>query len=313
MGPKLIKTHQLADTVNDFKQYMQAEGKSVKTVDGYLQDMRLFAAWFFAVNGEDLSPEALTRVDAQQYKNYLISDEVKARPATVNRKLAALRCYSEWAKAAGKVEYNAVNDLKNVSEQTVAPKWLEKKHQADLLRELEKEITAARTVSAKRQALRDMTVGVLLINTGLRISELCTLDIEDILLSDNSGEVRVRNGKGSKARTVPLNRDARLILDHWIEERKKFAGEGDHALFFNKRGERLQSRGIQFMLTEMGSRIHVKLTPHTLRHTFAKNLVNSGVSLEKVAMLLGHSKLNTTMVYTTPGRTDLEKAVESLV
>jgi site-specific recombinase XerD len=291
----------------DFKNYLINLEKAHKTVAGYAQDMTLFADWFQQANGEPLSPQSLTRVDARQYRQYLLNEH--ARPATINRKLAALRAYSNWAKESGQVEFSLVNGIKNVEEQTTAPKWLNRKDQDKLLRELEKEVNAAQTKAEKRQAIRDRCIVVVLLNTGLRVSELCALELVDVVIRDRSGEVRVRQGKGSKARTVAVNKDARAELDEWLAVRPKTDNQG---LFINKYGEPVSVRIVQRMIEEMGRRAGVEATPHTLRHSFAKNLVDSGVSLEKVAMLLGHNKLDTTMVYTTPSQNDLANAVEGI-
>ncbi len=294
--------------LDDFKNYMVGLDKSPKTVDGYIRDMTLFATWFRQSNGEELTPQSMTKIDARQYRQHLLLVE-KAKPATINRKLAALRAYSDWAKASGQVEYSLVNGIKNVEEQAQAPKWLSKKEQERLLREMDKEVNSAKTPIGKKQAIRDRAIVLLLINTGLRVSELCALEQSDIIIKERSGELRVRHGKGSKARTIPMNKDARKALDEWAEERPQVKSQG---LFISKTEDAITARVIQRMIEEMGRRANVEATPHTLRHSFAKNLIDSGVSLEKVAMLLGHSKLDTTLVYTTPGKADLEKAVEGL-
>jgi len=291
----------------DFEEYLTNLDKAQKTIAGYLRDMRLFAEWFQQTNSEPLSPQALTKIDARQYRQHLLNE--KARPATINRKLAALRAYSDWAKASGQVEYSLVNGIKNVAEQKHAPKWLNKKEQAALEREAEKLLSTAKTVPAIRQAKRDYAIVVMLLNTGLRISELCDLDVGDVDTGDRKGEVRVRHGKGSKARTIPLNKLTRRVVKEWLDKRPECKSE---ALFVSKFGDRMATRVVQSMVEELGRRADVDASPHTLRHSFAKNLVDNGVSLEKVAALLGHSNLNTTAVYTTPSGADLENAVETL-
>ncbi len=199
-------------------------------------------------------------------------------------------------------------DVKGVEEQSLAPHWLDRKEQDALVRETEKALNSAQTESAKIQAKRDRAVIVLLLNSGLRISELCALSTKDIELTDRKGKLIVRQGKGSKKREVPLNRIAREALKDWMNVRS--AGD---ALFEGKRGDRLSPSGVYRRLVELARRAKLEdVSPHTLRHTFSKNLVDAGVGLERVATLLGHSNLNTTRIYTTPGARDLEKAVEQL-
>jgi len=109
-------------------------------------------------------------------------------------------------------------------------------------------------------------------------------------------------GKGNKTRRVPLNGEARKALKTWLEESRDEQG----SVFA------LTPSGAYRRLVELGRRAGVEVHPHTLRHTLAKNLVDAGVGLHEVAALLGHSSLNTTRVYVTPGERDLERAVRVL-
>ena len=157
--------------------------------------------------------------------------------------------------------------------------------------------------------IRDYWILGVLLNTGLRVSELVALEIEDITFSERKGELRVRAGKGTKERTIPLNESCRKAIKAWYLVRLI---NKPSKVFTTQRGY-ATTRAVQTVLESIGESAHVEnLTPHVARHTFAKNLINTGVSLEKVAMLLGHSSLDTTMVYTTPGMSDLDKAVRTL-
>jgi integrase/recombinase XerC len=133
--------------------------------------------------------------------------------------------------------------------------------------------------------------------------------MSDIALSERKGMLRVWQGKGTKQRDIPLNAAARGALTQWLKIRPDTE---QSYMFIGKKGVGLASGGVQGMLAEYGRRANVEVTPHTLRHSFAKNLVNAGVSLEKVAALMGHSSLNTTRLYTTPSALDLERAVAQI-
>jgi site-specific recombinase XerD len=285
-------------SLNNFVAYLRKQDRALKTIQGYVSDLGSFARWFHQINGEKLTDKNLTDTDVRLYRQWLV--ERDAAPSTVNRHLATLRVYAEWIGIPVTV--------KGVEEQSLAPRWLDKKEQAALVRETEKVINAAQTQAAKIQGLRDRAVIVILLNCGLRISELCDLSINDVELSDRKGKLIVRQGKGSKKREVPLNGPAREALKNWMKVRVK----GD-ALFAGKRGNRLSPSGAYRRLTELARRASIKdVSPHTLRHSFGKNLVDSGVGIERVAALLGHSNLNTTRIYTTPSARDLENAVEKL-
>ena len=183
--------------LNAFTQFLKDAGKSERTSSGYIADLGIFARWFEQTNGEALHPDNLTPTDVREYKQYLLNIQ-KAKAITINRHLAALRSYAAWAKTTGSAVYNPVEGIKGVSQQKHAPKWLDRKEQAAVLREGERRVQAAKTEPAKRQAIRDHCILVVLLNTGLRVSELVGLEIEDITLSERKGELRVRAGKGTK-------------------------------------------------------------------------------------------------------------------
>jgi site-specific recombinase XerD len=291
-----------------FKQFLVDAGKSDRTILGYLADITIFSRWFEQTNGKIFSPDNLTPTDVREYKQYLLNGQ-KAKAATINRHLAALRSYASWAKKSSSAVYNPADGIKGVSQQNHAPKWLDRKEQAAVIREGERRVQTAKTEPAKRQAIRDHCILTVLLNTGLRVSELVALEIEDILLSERKGELRVRTGKGTKERIIPINDSCRKAIKAWYSVRPT---DLTSRVFTTQRGP-ATTRAIQSVLESIGEAAHVEnLTPHVARHTFAKNLVNAGVSLEKVAMLMGHSSLDTTMVYTTPGMSDLDKAVRTL-
>jgi integrase/recombinase XerC len=291
-----------------FREYLIQLGRAERTIAGYLTDIRTFARWFEQTNGYSLAPNNLTPTDVREYRQYLLNVR-KAKASTINRHLAALRAYGLWAKSCGNAPYNPVEGIKSIAQQKHAPKWLDRREQAAVLREAERRIQAVKTEPAKRQAIRDHCVLVTLMNTGLRVSELIDLELSDITMTDRKGELVVRAGKGTKQRVIPLNNTARKALKAWFDIRPEGALQ---KVFTTQRGA-MTSRTVQTLLAEIGVRAKIqKMTPHMARHSFAKNLVNSGVTLEKVAMLLGHTSLDTTMVYTTPGLSDLDQAVRVL-
>lgn len=291
-----------------FREYLMQLGRSERTIAGYLIDIHTFACWFEQTNGYPLAPDNLTPTDVREYRQFLLNIR-KVKASTINRHLAALRAYGLWAKSCGHVPYNPVDGIKSIAQQKHAPKWLDRRDQAAILREAERRVQSAKTEPAKRQAIRDQCILVTLLNTGLRVSELIDLELSDIMMTDRKGELLVRAGKGTRQRVIPLNNTARKALKTWFDVRLESALQ---KVFTTQRGA-ITPRTVQTLLADIGERARIqKMTPHMARHTFAKNLVNSGVTLEKVAMLLGHTNLDTTMVYTTPGMSDLDQAVRAL-
>lgn len=293
----------LPSTIDRFKGYLEERGRAEHTVNGYAQDLAIFARWFEETNGEPLGTENLTPTDVRQYRQSM--EAAKARPATINRRLSALRMYSEALQALGLSPNNPAEGVRGVKEQVTAPKWLDKKEQAAITRVLERGLNTAISDFGRRQAKRDRAAVLLMLNCGLRVSEVCALDMADVELTERKGMIHVRGGKGDKARSIPINRTAREGLRAWLEAR----GDDPGRVFTGKRGHELTPSGLQRRIEELGRLAKLEVTPHSLRHSFAKNLVDAGVSLEKVAMLLGHSNLNTTRIYIIPSQRDLETAV----
>jgi site-specific recombinase XerD len=231
----------------------------------------------------------------------------------VNRKLVALAAFGNWAAQTGILPANPALNIKSVGTVPQAPKWLDKKQRNALVQTLKDNLQKARMRYPRLWVLRlrDAVTVILLLNTGLRVSELCALRLNDTLLTDRKATLTVRSGKGGKQRVVPINKDARQMLEQWFSVCPQVPAD---SLFVGQRGEKLQARSVQSAVIRLAELAGLKdVTPHTLRHTFAKSLLDGGVTLEKVAMLLGHESLDTSRLYVTPGERDLEQAVDVLV
>lgn len=299
--------------MDDFEAYLREKDRSESTISGYLRDLRLFARWFQETNREDLTPEAVTPLDVREYRDHLVKDR-KQSGATVNRKLAVVRSWLDWAEKGGLIEINPAKSIKGVKLGRPQPRWLTRKETYALLRELQKadQLAMARAEGdlkhpAVVQARRDAAVVALLLHAGLRVGELVALELGDVEISERKGQVTVRYGKGGKQRPVPLNGDARKAVSDWLEVR---LGDSDR-LFLGKSGKPLSERGVQYLVRKYSKAAKLDgCSPHTLRHTFGKSLVDAGVGLEQVATLMGHENLETTMIYVTPSAHDLANAVE---
>lgn len=293
-----------------FAQHLRDRDLAPATVDRYCQEMERFARWFEQTNGQPLTPTALTGRDVRDYREHGQA-VARSKPGTINGRLSAIRAYADWLVETGQLASNPAQHVKLIEEQPLAPKALDRRQLAALERELERSLNAAATDSARFLRTRDRAIILLLVNSGLRVSELCALDVEDLALSERSGSVIIRRGKGNKARTVPLNVDARRPLLAWAEQRGR-AGIFAAMLFCDHQGQPLQRWGVHSALKEYGRRAGIEVAPHTLRHTFATSLAAAGVRTEEIAALLGHSKLETTRRYTQPSGRDLAAAVEKL-
>src|SRR4051794_30548423 len=208
--------------VERFLKDLERQETSPKTRSAYRLDVLHFASWFARTIGESLSPEAVTPTDVREYRGYLINVEPR-QPATVNRRLAALRRFFQWAKATGLAKELPTDNVKGVASAPRAPHWLEKRQVDRLIRTVE-----------QHGSKRDQAIVKTLRHTGIRVSELCSLTLGDIETSERKGTVTVRSGKGSKFRVLPLNRDARLAIDAYRDVRAKVS---DDHLFIGQRGQ----------------------------------------------------------------------------
>jgi len=284
--------------LEQFERSLAMRDLSANTLKAYIRDLRLFARWFEGTNSEKFAPVAITPIDVWEYKSYLLTVQ-EAKPATINRKLSAISAFSHWCVEQGLMEADPSQNISQVNEVSLAPKWLTKSEQYALIRAVQKE-----------NSLRDLALVMVLLHAGLRVSEVSDLRLSDVKIGERKGSLTVRRGKGSKYRLVPLNADVRMALSAYISRRPKV----DHEyMFVGKRGERLKPWGIQYLINKYAYDARLEnVTPHTLRHTCGKNLIDVGVPLDQVATILGHKNLNTTRIYTTPSEQDLQRAMDRI-
>jgi integrase/recombinase XerD len=292
------KQENVDQLVDRFLQDLERQETSPKTRAAYRLDLLHFASWFARTVGDTFSPEAITPTDVREYRGYLMNVEHR-QPATVNRRLAALRRFFQWAKATGLAKELPTDNVKGVASAPRAPHWLEKRDVDRLIRTVE-----------RHGNTRDLGIVLTLRHTGIRVSELCSLRVRDVETSERKGSLTVRSGKGSKFRVLPLNVDARRAITSYLEVRPAVA---DDHLFIGQRGQGISSRAVELLVTKYGRLAGLEdVTPHTLRHSFGKHALDAGADLVSVSALLGHQRLETTAIYTTPSQRDLEKVVEKL-
>lgn len=287
-----------------FASYLELSERSLLTIKNYLSDLRGFAKWFEATNGDALTPDKITPIDLREY-NLFLQNQLRLKPQSIARKFTTLNCFLQWAKQAGLVSSNQIPRVPQlVKEACRGPRWLDRREQNKLLRTIQ---TIQQSGSSKSDNVRDVSIVKLLLHTGLRVQELCALTWADVTVTERKGRLTVRNGKGGKRREIPLNKDARRAF--------LSIGYVQHVglllpIFFGQRGP-LTPRGVQNMFSKYAHAADLEdISPHSLRHTFCKNLVDAGVSLEKIAALAGHSSLEITRRYCEPSIKDLERSVE---
>lgn len=292
-----------------FSGWLAEGGRSPNTINSYLSDVGKYVAWFEQINRQPFSPELLTGVDLRAYRQHSLAVE-QVKPATFNRRRASLALLCQWAHDFELVTYDPFQGVQPAEEVELAPRWLDQPDLARLLRQAERMINASSTSHWRWQAARDQAMIALMLYAGLRVGEVCALNVNDIDIGPRSGRVIIRSGKNDKRRQVPLNVEARRSLAFWLKLRQ--APQAGEPLFTGKSGERLTTRQAQRRVDEIGRLAGVHLTPHQLRHTFVKRGLDHGAPLHYMQKLAGHARADTTARYGAPGWSDLERAIENI-
>ncbi len=296
-----INKHDRFALLKAFKQYLYAEDTSRNTTSAYLSDVSHFITWYTQAFQEN-NLDTVTAIDIRDYREHLQGQIPPIAPATINRRLAALRRFFSWTKENGWTESQPTERIRNVETTDHGPKSLDRKQWHRLQRSVEQ--------AKGNQGVRDRCIVLLLYHTGLRAGELAALVLSDLTVGERSGLVHVRRGKGNKSRRVPLNAEARAAIREYLQCRPS---SEDQSLLVGQRGEPLSAHAIYDVVVKYGRRAGLDdVTPHTLRHSFARALIAAGTPLSDVADLLGHHSLDTTRIYTKASETDLAAAVARL-
>lgn len=274
------------------------------TVRGYVYDLQTFLRWWQGDRSE-VRLEHLTTADLIAYRNHLVGEK-QARPATVNRRLEALRRFCRWAHQNKVLEEDVVASMHPL--RTVP------RHRPQGLSKAETDALLRTAGTSRRIGPRNYALVQCFLQTGLRVEEMASLRVVDITLHGRSGMVRVRHGKGGKEREVPLNTAARRALQKHLDDRG--APDPQEPLFVSERGQRLSVRAIQHTIQELARRAGIKrlaVSPHVLRHTFSIHYLEKNTGrLDLLAALLGHESLDTTAIYARPSLDQLAASLEQI-
>lgn len=257
---------------------------SENTLAAYRSDLVDFVEW--AERGLADTPARVDRLILRRYLAYLGSRSFAKR--SIARKASALRRYFSWARRTGLVEVDPAVALRAPTGEGRLPRVLDGPELQTLLEPTEIDEGEPLWRRRRNDALLEVLYG-----SGLRVSELCNLDIDSV---DLKRSVVTVWGKGGKERRVPMSLAAVETIQDWLTSRPEVTGElSGAALFLNSKGGRLGTRDVRRVLDERS----VNPThPHALRHTYATHLLDGGADLRSVQELLGHSDVATTQRYT---------------
>jgi len=275
-----------------YRETLRASDRSSATQRAYCSDLELFVAW--ASDHGLSSPAAVTTKTLRAYLAFMTSRGDQR--SSIIRRRASLRGYFTWLVERGHLLDNPAQRLSAPKANSRLPKIVVREQLENLLDD---------DWGEDEWATLDRAVCEVLYGAGLRVGELCGLDVESVDFSQ--GLLRVL-GKGRKERIVPLHRRGLEAVKMWLHDARDDVMNDEsppEALFFNRRAHRLGPRDVRRILDNRVARGHIH--PHALRHTYATHLVEGGADLRVVQELLGHESLTTTQIYTHVSKSRLQK------
>ncbi len=280
--------------VDYFLEHLRVEKSASRmTLISYKSDLTQCFSFLARNNGvtvDKLAGEALNHKSVREYLSYLQQQGLSR--ATMARKLAALRSFVKYLCRENILPGNPIAAVSTPRQDKKLPRFLYP---------LEVELLMNAPDISLPAGKRDRALLETLYATGLRVSELVGIDVNDLNWDEELVKVR---GKGNKERIVPIGRQAKQALKAYINESRLLLARKNEnpntALFLNKYGQRLSQRSVRNIINKYVEEIALnqKISPHTLRHSFATHMLNNGADLRSVQELLGHVKLSTTQIYT---------------
>lgn len=262
------------------------DGLAENTLAAYRRDLTAFAQWLQARPNKDLD-----QVQTLDIQEWFVARHAASKATTANRRLAALKRYYLWALRQGRVSKDPCLTLRAAKQAARFPQTLSEAQVDTLLQAPDTHTTLG---------LRDRAMLETLYATGLRVTELTTLNVLDVSL--NEGVVRVIMGKGGKDRLVPLGAEAMYWIDQYLNQARVelLKQRRCDALFVTARAAAMTRQSFWLIVKKYAflADIHMPLSPHVLRHAFATHLLNHGADLRVVQLLLGHADISTTQIYT---------------
>ncbi len=276
----------MLDLVRAYENYLtKVKQASANTVSSYMRDIRQFSGWLHEQEGIDV-------VEAKQlhitgYVDFLQQDGRSG--ATLSRAVASLKNFYSYLVSSGFIEVTPVSDIHVDRGEKKLP---------SVLTGREIELLLAQPVPVDPKGIRDKAMLEVMYATGIRVTELISLDVDDVNLE--LGVIKCSGAK--KTRAIPLYPAALKALAVYMQEARSFlvADSEENALFVNINGNRMIRQGFWKILKHYQATAHIEkeITPHTLRHSFAVHLLENGADIGAVQELMGHSDISSTQLYT---------------
>lgn len=282
-----------AVAIENFISVQEGRNRSPQTIRAYRSDLSQLAGWAHYDNPFLIMANDVTTDDVNSFLAHLARRHVSG--VSRARKLAAVREFYRWMKVTGQIEQSPVDGVDTPKRERKARTYLSPEEYNRIL-------------AAAGAAPRDFCILTLFIQTGIRISELCDLELDDIDLENAT--LTVRQGKGMAARTIELEKKGIRATKTWLALRP---ATPYRQLFLNRDEEPLKEWGVRDLLSKYCDQAGItkRITPHSLRHTFASAKAQSGVSPFQLKEWLGHARLDTTSIYVHMAKQNARKVMEA--
>lgn len=281
----------LKTIINNYLTYCQYQKRlDSKTIKAYRIDLTQFIT--------QIAIEEISDITSDTLEQYIIALHQTYKPKTVKRKIASIKALFHYMEYKNYIEVTPFNKIQvKFREPTILPKTIPLNTIETLLSVMYDQRTLAKTTYQKRNALRDVATIELLFATGMRISELCSLKLENVNLSERTILIY---GKGAKERRIQIGNEDVLhtLSEYYLEFQKEI--QCCQYFFVNQTNKPLSDQAVRRMIrkyTALAS-IDMHLTPHMFRHTFATSLLEADVDIRYIQEMLGHSSINITEIYT---------------
>ena len=292
----------LAESIEQFRQHQLAQNRSPNTIDSYQRELGRLRRFV----GDDTNISGIASSELDRFLNsdltQLKSDGIKRTPGSIANTKAALNAFFKWLQSIGQISSNPSVNIRSVKHRSV-PVFLTKEESKLLLKVIKE--------NRGWQAERDFIAVNIILNTGIRLSELTGIDVEDVDLQ--SSKLRLKRTKGGQPASKHINAKLKNVLESFIQQRLVI-GNDCPALFLSQWKRRLSDRQFALRLDIWTKKagINKKVTPHVLRHTFATDLYARTKNLLAVQKALGHEYITTTQIYTHLQDEELQQALETL-
>lgn len=292
----------LREYLEGFINHLRVERSASRlTLVSYRTDLEQFFSFVAARDQVPINNVTVDAITHRTVRDYLADMQFNGlRRSTMARKLAALRSFVRYLCRENIIKSNPIAAVATPKQDKKLPGFLYPVEVEELMNapDLDKSL-----------GLRDRAVLEMLYASGVRVSELVGLNVRDVDLQQSLIKAR---GKGNRERIIPLGSKAQQMVQLYLDKSRStlvHANSDSGALFLNRFGNRLTARSIRNIINKYIDQVatHTRVSPHTLRHTFATHLLNNGADLRTVQELLGHVKLSTTQIYTHLTRDDIKK------